>query len=137
MTPLQQHQGVSAELIGEFLFHLEDLSRPSIVSESPGHFLVRHGPLVAFSLPPHLCHLVLVPGRKTENTDGCWHPGHTVGHVWILQHLKEKVKETHLSPCIHQNNSEWRVQRRINMGLNEGLGDDTTAISCGYREQFP
>lgn len=109
MTFLQQHQGVSAKLIGELLLHLEDLSRPGVVSKRPGHLLVGHGSLVAFSLSPQCSHLVLIPGGKAENTGGSWHPGQTVGHVWILQHLKKEVKESHPFTCSHYANSKWPV----------------------------
>lgn len=101
MTPLQEHQGVSAELVGELLFHLENLPRPGVVPEGPRHLLVCHGPLVSFPLAPQRCHLVLVPGGEPENPGRRWHPGHAVGHARIFQHLKEEVKESHLSTCSH------------------------------------
>ncbi len=73
-----------AELVGELLLHLEDLSGAGVVPEGTGHLLVSHGPLVAFSLPPECCHLVLVGGVKAEDACGCWDPGHTVCHVGIF-----------------------------------------------------
>lgn len=85
----QGTQGHSAELIGHFLLHLEDLSRPGVVPQRPGHFLVGHGPPVAFPLPPECCYLFLVPGREAEHSVCCrWHPGNAVGHAKVLQHLK-------------------------------------------------
>lgn len=114
---LQQHQGVLAELVGELLLHLEDLSRPGVVPQGAGHLLVSHGPLVALSLPPQCCHLVLVCGGKAEDAGWRWYPGHAVGHVWILQHLKEEMKEPHLSTCKHWTNNNfyqgWRHDIKI------------------------
>lgn len=98
-TPLQEHQRVSAELVGELLLHLEDLSGAGVVPEGAGHLLVRHGPLVALPLAPQRRHLVLVPGGEPENPGGGRHPGHAVGHARILQHLEEEVEESHLSTC--------------------------------------
>lgn len=100
-TLLQGHQGVLAELVGELLLHLENLAGPGVVPERPGHFLVGHRPLVAFPLTPQRCHQVLVRGGKAENPRGGRHPGHAVGHRRVLQHLKQKVKQAHLSTCNH------------------------------------
>lgn len=107
MTLLQQHQGVSAKLVGELLLNLEDLSGPGIVPKRPGHLLVGHRSLVPLSLPPECRHLVLIPGGKAENAGSGWHPGQTVGHVWVFQHLKKEVKESHPFTCSHYANSKW------------------------------
>lgn len=102
MTALfQGAQRGMAELVGEFLLHLEDFSRSGIVPKCTRHLLVGHGPPIAFPLPPESCHLVFIPGGEAEHPIGCCgrHPGNTVGHARILQHLKQEVKQTHLSTC--------------------------------------
>lgn len=111
-----------AELVGELLLHLEDLPGPGVVPEGPGHLLVGHGPLVALPLAPQCRHLVLVPGGEPEDAGGRRHPGHAVGHVWILQHLEEKVKESHLSTCSQR---EKGIQ-----GISQ-LQCHTEAVSAG------
>lgn len=102
MPLLQQHQGVLAELVGELLLHLEDLSRAGVVPQGARHLLVGHRPLVALSLPPECRNLVFVRGGKAEDAGCRRYPGYTVGHVWILQHLKEEMKEPHLPTCKQQ-----------------------------------
>lgn len=59
---LQKYQCVLTELIGELLFHLENLSRSRIVPQSAGHLLVSHWSFVALSLTPQRGHLVFVCG---------------------------------------------------------------------------
>lgn len=121
---LQRHQGVLAELVGELLLHLEDLSGPGVVPQGAGHLLVGHGPLVALSLPPQCRHLVLVRGGKLEDAGCGLYPGHAVGHVGILQHLKEEMKEPHLPTCKQQIRSRslaWysnNPRRKRNSTLN-------------------
>lgn len=96
---LQRYQGVPAELVGELFLHLEDVAGPGVVPQSPGHLLIGHGPLVALPLAPEQRHLVLVPGGEAENPGRRRHPGQTVGHARILQHLKQEVKEPQPSAC--------------------------------------
>lgn len=122
MPLLQQHQGVLAELVGELLLHLEDLSRAGVVPQGARHLLVGHRPLVALSLPPECRHLVLVCGGKAEDAGCRRYPGYTVGHVWILQHLKEEMKEPHLPTYKQQflfkvggNNPRRKRNMQLNM----------------------
>lgn len=107
---LQKYQCVLTELIGELLFHLENLSRSRIVPQSAGHLLVSHWSFVALSLTPQRGHLVFVCGWEAENPCSCWDPGHAVGHSGVLQHLKQKVKQTHPLTCKNRQvfTYKWR-----------------------------
>lgn len=92
MAEVVQH--LLAELVGELLLHLFDLSSFPIVSQSSGHFLVGHLFAVSFLFAPVSRQDFFVFGGELEDALVLVHPPDAVVHVALSEKVQEELVQT-------------------------------------------